>query len=56
MKRTTLRPGDVVLIRTRLMTLWPDPTKYQLVDQAGLSLEAARWLAECKAQPHHPFA
>jgi len=45
-QRTTLRPGDVVLIRTGLMTLWPDPTKYQLVDQAGLSLEAAQWLVD----------
>lgn len=43
---TTLHPGDVVLIRTGLMTLWPDQTKYQLVDQAGLSLEAAQWLVE----------
>lgn len=43
---TTLRPGDVVLTRTGLMTLWPDPAKYRLADQAGLSLEAAQWLVE----------
>lgn len=43
---TTLRPGDVVLIRTGLMTLWPNQTKYRLTDQAGLSLEAAQWLVE----------
>jgi kynurenine formamidase len=43
---TTLRPGDVVLTRTGLMTLWPDQAKYRLADQAGLSLEAAQWLAE----------
>jgi kynurenine formamidase len=43
---TTLRPGDVVLTRTGLMTLWPDRAKYRLEDQAGLSLEAARWLVE----------
>jgi len=43
---TTLRPGDVVLTRTGLMTLWPDTTKYRLADQAGLSLEAAQWLVE----------
>jgi kynurenine formamidase len=43
---TTLRPGDVVLVRTGLMTLWPDATKYRLADQAGLSLEAAQWLVE----------
>ncbi len=43
---TKLQPGDVVLFRTGLMTLWPDPTKYQLGNQAGLSLEAAQWLVE----------
>ena len=43
---TTLQPGDVVLIRTGLMTLWPDATKYRLLDEAGLSLEAAQWLVE----------
>ena len=45
-QRTTLRPGDVVLLRTGLMTLWPDPAKYRLMDQAGLSLEAAQWLVD----------
>ena len=45
-QRTTLRPGDAVLIRTGLMTLWPDESKYRLADQAGLSLEAAQWLVE----------
>jgi len=43
---TTLKSGDVVLIRTGAMTLWPDPGKYRLADQAGLSLEAAQWLVE----------
>jgi kynurenine formamidase len=43
---TTLRPGDVVLIRTGAMTLWPDQAKYRLADQPGLGLEAARWLVE----------
>lgn len=41
-----LMPGDVVLIRTGLMSLWPDPAKYRLLDEAGLSLEAAQWLVE----------
>ncbi|HXV81487.1 MAG TPA: cyclase family protein, partial [Candidatus Binatia bacterium] len=41
-QRTTLQPGDVVLMRSGLMTLWPDESKYRLADQAGLSLEAAR--------------
>jgi kynurenine formamidase len=43
---TKLQPGDVVLFRTGLMTLWPDSAKYQLGNQAGLSLEAAQWLVE----------
>lgn len=43
---THLKPGDVVLIRTGLMTLWPDKSKLQLFTQAGLSLEAAKWLVE----------
>ena len=43
---TALRPGDVVLIRTGVMTLWPDEAKYRLADQPGLSLEAAQWLVE----------
>jgi len=43
---TTLRSGDVVLIRTGMMSLWPDQTKYRLLDEPGLSLEAAQWLVE----------
>ena len=43
---TRLQRGDVVLFRTGLMTLWPDPAKYQLGNQSGLSLEAAQWLVE----------
>ena len=45
-QRLTVRPGDVVLTRTGLMTLWPDPEKYRLADSPGLSLEAAKWLVE----------
>ncbi|MEQ9618358.1 MAG: cyclase family protein [Deltaproteobacteria bacterium] len=45
-QRTKIRPGDVVLIRTGLMILWPDASSYRLADQAGLGLEAARWLVE----------
>ena len=45
-QRTALAPGDVVLVRTGLMTLWPDQNKYRLADEAGLSLEAAQWLVE----------
>jgi kynurenine formamidase len=45
-QRTVLQPGDVVLLRTGLMTLWPDPSKFRLIDQPGLSVEAARWLVD----------
>jgi kynurenine formamidase len=45
-QRTRLLPGDVVLLRTGLMTLWPDSSKLKLANQPGLSLEAARWLVE----------
>ena len=41
-----LEPGDVVLIRTGLMKDWPDPSKYQMFNQAGLGLDAAKWLVE----------
>ncbi len=43
---TTLQPGDVVLVRTGMMTQWPDQTKYSLLDEPGLNLEAAQWLVE----------
>lgn len=42
-----LQPGDVVMIRTGRMTVWPDNDAYML-KQPGLGLEAARWLAEEK--------
>lgn len=42
----TIRPGDVVLIRTGQMRLWPDASKFTLFQQAGLGLAAAQWLAE----------
>ncbi len=40
--------GDVVLIRTGWMQLWPDQRKYYGVQtgQPGIDLEAARWLTE----------
>lgn len=42
---TRLEHGDVVLIRGGRMTAWPDVDGYTL-NQPGLSLDAARWLAE----------
>jgi kynurenine formamidase len=47
-QNTNIQPGDVVLIRTGMMTLWPDSSKLKLFTQPGLSLEAARWLVEEK--------
>jgi kynurenine formamidase len=44
-QRIELQPGDVVLIRGGRMTAWPDDEGY-VHDQPGLTLEAARWLAE----------
>ncbi|MGV3515498.1 cyclase family protein [Luteitalea sp.] len=44
-QRVALQPGDVVLIRGGRMTTWPDVDRYVL-QQPGLSLDAARWLAE----------
>lgn len=46
--RVDVRAGDVVLIRTGWMQLWPDQRKYYGVQtgQPGINLEAARWLTE----------
>jgi kynurenine formamidase len=41
----TLQPGDVVLLRTGRMRLWPDHDKY-LIDEPGLNVEGAQFLAE----------
>jgi kynurenine formamidase len=40
-----LEPGDVVLLRTGRMQLWPDHDKY-LIDEPGLNVEGAQYLAE----------
>ena len=44
-QRTRVERGDVVLIRGGRMNAWPDDDGYVL-DQPGLTLPAARWLAE----------
>ncbi len=46
-QRVDLQPGDVVLIRGGRMQAWPDDEDYVL-DQPGLTLPAAKWLAEEK--------
>jgi kynurenine formamidase len=44
-QKVTLQPGDVVLLRTGRMRLWPDHDKY-LIDEPGLNVEGAQFLAE----------
>lgn len=44
-QRVEIRPGDVVLVRTGRMRLWPDAELY-LRDEPGITLEGARFLAE----------
>lgn len=45
---TQVRPGDVVLIRTGRMTVWPDLTRY-LAAEPGLNREGAKFLAKAGA-------
>jgi kynurenine formamidase len=45
---TKLLPGDVVLVRTGRMTVWPEFDAY-LINEPGLNLEGARFLAEAGA-------
>nr|MBA2514057.1 cyclase family protein [Solirubrobacterales bacterium] len=45
---TELRTGDVVLVRTGRMTVWPDAEAF-IPDEPGLDLEGARFLAEAGA-------
>jgi kynurenine formamidase len=40
-----LQEGDVVLVRTGRMTVWPDPTRY-LPNAPGINTKAAQWLVE----------
>jgi kynurenine formamidase len=49
-QKTTLQPGDVVLIRTGTARYWgtegADHVKISSHDSAGINLDAARWLIE----------
>jgi kynurenine formamidase len=46
---TAIAPLTTVLIRTGLMTTWPDRTLFAENEGAGLTLSAARWLVdECE--------
>ena len=44
-QRTELRPGDVVLIRTGRMTVWPDQERF-VPNAPGINREAAEFLAK----------
>lgn len=45
---TEIRPGDVVLVRTGRMTVWPDPDAF-MTDEPGLNREGAEFLAKSGA-------
>ena len=47
-QNSSIVDGDVVMVRTGQMNLWPDKSKLPLFKQSGLSLEAAKWLVEEK--------
>jgi kynurenine formamidase len=47
-QRTTVRPGDVVMVRTGRMRVWPDREAY-LPNEPGLDLGGAKFLAEAGA-------
>lgn len=43
---TTVRSGDVVLVRTGMMRDWPDLDALARAEGAGVSLDGARWLLD----------
>jgi len=42
---TELQKGDVVLIHTGLMTVWPDPKEF-VPNHPGINVESAAWLID----------
>ncbi len=44
-QNVALRAGDVVLIRTGYMSLWPDRERLAQHNGSGITLDAAEWLA-----------
>ena len=44
-QKTSVQPGDVVLLRTGRMAAWPNDDKY-ILNQPGLGLPGAKWLVE----------
>jgi kynurenine formamidase len=47
-QKTEVRPGDVVLINTGRLTVWPDAARF-IPDEPGPTLDGARFLAEAGA-------
>jgi kynurenine formamidase len=45
---TEIAPKSCVLIRTGLMSVWPDRQRYAATDGAGIDLDGARWLIDDK--------
>jgi kynurenine formamidase len=45
-QKTTLKPGDTVLVRTGQLSAWPNPKAMGDAAGAGMGLEAVKWLAE----------
>jgi kynurenine formamidase len=48
-QRTELRAGDVVLVRTGYLSVWPDRAKMAAHNGAGLTVDAARAIADAGA-------
>ena len=42
----SIQPGAAIMVRTGMMSLWPDAAAMSAVTDAGVSLDGARWLAE----------
>jgi kynurenine formamidase len=47
-QKTELRPGDVVLVRTGRMTIWPDQQRF-VPNSPGINREGAEFLARAGA-------
>lgn len=46
-RNQSIEPGDVVLIRTGMGSLWPEPDRMKRAAGAGITLDAAEMLAAC---------
>lgn len=48
-QQVEVRPGDVVLVRTGQMSVWPDTVEMEKTKGAGIGLEAAEYIVETGA-------